>query len=117
MCSQDDGGVPCRMPFDYIIELVCDWFAAAITYDKKNPGDVFKTEYDWWQLKCVKAKMHPRTKEMVSKILWNFKEYYIHYEELCEMDAKCAEKNTIKTIKSFVRGWKYEYTHRNDYDY
>ena len=113
----DDGGVPCKMPFECVVELICDWLAAAITYEGSNPGKVFETEYDWWQMKGVKAKIFPRTKDMISKILWNFKEYYTNYVKTDGMSEKRAEKKAIETVCSFVKGWKHEYNNRNDFDY
>ena len=99
------------MPFEYVVELVCDWLAAATTYDEVSPGDVFVREYYWWKTKSQTAKIHQGTKVMIDKILWNFKEYYTNYTKDCGMDGKCAEKKTLERIKSFIKGWKHEYEH------
>ena len=107
----DKGGIPYKMPFEYVVELVCDWLAAATTYDEVSPGDVFVKEYYWWKTKSQTAKIHQGTKVMIDKILWNFKEYYTNYVKDCGMNGKCAEKKTLERIKGFIKGWKHEYEH------
>jgi hypothetical protein len=115
----DEGGSPKIIPFKYVMEMVCDWLAAATTYDGTTPGKVFESEYEWWKRKSRTAKIHTRTKLMIDKILWNFKEYYVNYLKDCGMDEKCAAKKTLKTIRNFVSGWEcqYEYTGDFNYDY
>ena len=105
----DEGGVPKMIPFKYVVEMVCDWLSAGISYNNASPGDVFEKEYDWWREKSKTAKIHPETKRLINKILWNFKEYYINYVNDCGMDRKCAEKKTLETIKTFMKGWENEY--------
>lgn len=106
----DGGGDPKVIPFKYVIEMVCDWLAAATTYNGVSPGKVFESEYEWWKRKSETAKIHPITKLMISMILWNFREYYIKYVKDCGMNEKCAEKKTLNTVRNFVQGWKSEYT-------
>ena len=109
----DQGGVPQPIPFKYVIEMVCDWFAAASTYDGVDRRNLYNHEYKWWMEKSKTAKIHPITKNMISKILWNFREYYDNYLAECEGDSinpeRCAEDRTFKAIKTFISGWKYEY--------
>lgn len=105
----DDGGTPKIIPFKYVIEMVCDWLAAATTYDDMTPGEVFDREYGWWKHKSETAKIHTRTRLMIDKILWNFKEYHLNYVKDCGMDERCAVKKTLKVIKSFIHGWESEY--------
>ena len=109
----DQGGVPQPIPFKYVIEMVCDWFAAASTYDGIDRRNLYNHEYKWWMEKSKTAKIHPITKNMISKILWNFREYYDNYLAECEGDSinpeRCAEDRTFKAIKTFISGWKYEY--------
>jgi hypothetical protein len=109
----DQGGVPQPIPFKYVIEMVCDWFAAASTYDGVDRRNLYNHEYEWWMEKSKTAKIHPDTKKMIGKILWNFREYYDNYLAECEDDSmnpeKCAEDRTFKAIKTFINGWKYEY--------
>ena len=109
----DQGGVPQPIPFKYVIEMVCDWFAAASTYDGVDRRNLYNHEYEWWMEKSKTAKIHPSTKKMIGKILWNFREYYDNYLAECDDDSmnpeKCAEDRTFKAIKTFINGWKYEY--------
>ena len=75
----DEGGVPYKIPFKYVIEMVCDWLAACRTYTK-DPKDVFQREYDWWTGHVSHVKIHNHTKKLITKILWNLAEYE-HYRK------------------------------------
>ena len=90
----DDGGVPQRMPFKYIVELLADYLAAGRTYNGKD--FTLEGEYKWWQqkLKYDKPKMHPAVKEFVSWILCMFSEspetltYFRKYKKQYEVRYK-----------------------------
>ena len=96
----NDGGVPHKMPFKYVVEMVCDWLAPGKTYNSTNE-DIFQKEYDWWKKRAEKSKIHNDTKELVSKILWNLKEYSVLYNG--------NEEQTIKNVKMFLKNWESVY--------
>jgi hypothetical protein len=46
------------MPFKYFLELICDSFAAGMTYQGKDWTDAYQLEY-WLKIKS-KARIHPK---------------------------------------------------------
>lgn len=110
----DQGGIPYKIPYKYVIEMVCDWFAAARSYGNVDAEEVYAKEYDWWCAKNKTVKIRKSTKDMIDKILWNFREYYKSYLCTAKKDGsknphKVAEKKTLSVIKMFINGWKHEY--------
>lgn len=94
----DQGGVPHKIPFEYVVEMVCDWLAACRTYtkDKKN---IFGREYEWWKSHEDKVKIHKDTKKLISVLLWN----------LAETEASCPnldDKTTMKHVAFMLPNWK-----------
>ena len=69
----DDGGKPMKIPFKYVIEMVCDWLSASRTYNGTSEN-LFQTEYAWWQNRSKTAKIHPTTKRLLDIIFWNLAE-------------------------------------------
>ncbi len=54
----DGGGVPIKMPFKYMIELICDYLAAGHTYSNFS----YQDEYNWiCKFANKKPKIHPIT--------------------------------------------------------
>lgn len=69
----DHGGHPLQMPFEYALELVCDYLGAGEAY----MGDAFsfQAEYDWWVDKKSKPiAMHPQTMLFVDAMLTQVKD-------------------------------------------
>jgi hypothetical protein len=64
----NEGGVPHKIPFKYVIEMVCDWLAACRTYTKDSEG-IFQKEYEWWKGHIGKVKIHVETAQLITKIL------------------------------------------------
>jgi hypothetical protein len=67
--SLDGEGVPSKMPKKYVLELICDYLAAAKTYGN-NPRE----EYNWWIRHRDELKIHSDTKEYSTQVFYN---YYI----------------------------------------
>lgn len=65
--SLDDGGIPAKMPKKYVLELICDYLAAAKTYGA-NP----RKEYDWWVNFSPKMKMHRDTKNYITRVFYQY---------------------------------------------
>ena len=97
----DNGGVPHKMPYVYVVEMVCDWLAASRTYNK-TAIDIYKKEYEWWEGRKETANIDSKTKALITKILWNFKEF-----ERSKPDWN--EKMILSQIKSFMPYWKRAY--------
>ena len=94
----DQGGVPHKIPFEYVVEMVCDWLAACRTYTKDHKN-IFKREYDWWKGHEPHVKIHKASKTLISVLLWN----------LAETETSCPdldERAIMKHIASMLPGWK-----------
>ena len=93
----DQGGVPHKIPFKYVVEMVCDWCAACRTYTKDH-GNVFKREYEWWKGHKSDVKIHKDSKKLVSVLLWNLAEH--------EAYPGHNEKTAMEDIASMLPSWK-----------
>lgn len=58
------GMIPRKMPYKYVLELVCDFLGAARAYGAEN----FAQEYKWWKNKRNEIVMHKATKWYVDTI-------------------------------------------------
>ena len=94
----DQGGVPHKIPFEYVVEMICDWLAACRTYTKSG-DNIFAKEYEWWEKNADKAKIHNDTKHFINKILWNLKEY----------GAYNTESRTLSIVRDFMKTWRDAY--------
>lgn len=64
-----ESGTNCPvMPYEFTVEMLCDWLAAGKTYHGKS--FTFRDEFEWWNnLKRDRVKMHPATKEYIGRML------------------------------------------------
>lgn len=62
----DSGGIPVKMPYKYVVEMICDYLAAAITYRQGEFS--YLKEYQWWEHREMYANMHKDTKKLVTSI-------------------------------------------------
>ena len=62
----DNGGVAIKMPYKYVIELICDYLAAGRTY--RGSGFTYEDELSWWKLKLEREtpKIHPETANFIT---------------------------------------------------
>ena len=88
----NEGGVPHKMPFKYVVEMVCDWLGACRAYEG-NTKDIFKKEYDWWEKNCKVAKIHNETKGLIYRILWELAETQKYTKD---------EKQVLDKIRSML---------------
>ena len=65
--SLDNGGIPAKMPKKYVLELICDYLAAAKTYGA-NPRE----EYMWWIKQQSHMKIHQETKIYITKVFYKY---------------------------------------------
>lgn len=94
----DEGGVSLKIPFKCVVEMVCDWLAACRVYEGYT-NNIFQKEYDWWIKKSKTANIHSETKHLITKILWNLKEYGEHK----------TETETLAVVRKFMKTWKETY--------
>ena len=59
----DEGGVPIRIPFEYVLEMIADYLAAGRTYQGKK--FTFQSELDWWKGQRDQRRMHEDTKKFL----------------------------------------------------
>ena len=89
----DQGGVPHKIPFKYVIEMVCDWLGACRAYEGSTEN-IFQKEYDWWTSRAPNVKIHNETKRLITKLLWNLAEH-----ERYRKDEKRALSDVSLTLK------------------
>lgn len=106
----DDGGLARKMPFKYVIELVCDWLAAGKSYAGYNGENIFSKETEWWYEKRKTAKIHPETSKLITKILWHMSQTATYWESTGSgISVGRVERKTLRTIKRFLKNWRKEY--------
>ena len=75
-----DIGTTCiRIPYKYLVELICDWLGAARAYMGKNFS--YTKEYEWWQKKFNHIKMDHDCQCFIDTVFRYLKwhEYYCCY--------------------------------------
>lgn len=94
----DKGGESLLMPFEYAVEMLCDYLGAGRAY----MGDKFSygAEYNWWLNKMKNpVAMHPLNKNFIEKVL-------------CELARR--EKANLKTDFMLTKKYlKAVYEHSN----
>ena len=84
----DQGTDPIKMPFNYALELICDYLAANKAYSGDGSID---SEIEWWKIKKQHCKMHPHTISLVTGIFNHMKIYGI--------ENTLKDSNYIKILK------------------
>ena len=64
----DEGEVVLEMPFNYIIEMICDWWA--FSWQKGDLSEIFS----WYDDHQAYIKLHPKTRQIVEDILWELRD-------------------------------------------
>lgn len=63
----DDGEILIEMPYNYIIEMICDWWS--FSWQKGNLSEIF----NWYDEHSAYIKFAPKTREIVEDILWEIR--------------------------------------------
>lgn len=63
----NEGEIVLEMPFTYIIEMICDWWA--FSWQKGNLSEIFS----WYDEHSKYIKLAPKTRETVEDILWKLR--------------------------------------------
>lgn len=71
------GMIPKKMPFKYMLEMICDYLGAGRAYMGKN--FTIKSEYKWWLEKRKTVVMYADTLATVDKIFQQMALYGIEY--------------------------------------
>lgn len=70
--------VPVKMPYDYVIEMFCDFVGAGKAYSKEKWTQ--QTPWDYWQKNCEgKRAMHPTSENLIKKLLVALKDLGLDY--------------------------------------
>lgn len=64
----NEGEVVLEMPFNYIIEMICDWWA--FSWQKGDLSEIFS----WYDDHQAYIKLHPKTRQTVEDILWELRD-------------------------------------------
>lgn len=62
-----EGEVLLEMPYNYIIEMICDWWS--FSWQKGDLSEIF----DWYDKHSAYIKLAPKTRETVEDILWKLR--------------------------------------------
>ena len=66
--NYDSGTTLIPMPFDCVMEMLSDWFAAGRTYQGKK--FTFQGQYSWWEWKkSTKPAIHPTTVDLIDQCM------------------------------------------------
>ena len=63
----NEGEICLEMPYNYIIEMICDWWA--FSWSKGNLSEIF----NWYDEHSAYIKLAPKTREIVEDILWELR--------------------------------------------
>ena len=88
-----DGTTCIKIPFKYVLEMVCDFLGAGNAYMGKE--FTFDSEYNWWQEKRKVIKLHPDTFKLVDEI----------FNEMKQHDVEQVLKNKEK-IKYYKKNYE-----------
>lgn len=89
---------PARIPYKYVVEMICDWLAAGITYSKEKPN--FNKPYSVplsYYNKCKESRIfHPDTQHLIETFLNIINSYGIN--RFCKI-VRLAEHPVIIKYK------------------
>ncbi len=63
----DEGELLLEMPYNYIIEMICDWWS--FSWQKGDLSEIF----DWYEEHSAYIKLAPKTRKTVEDILWELR--------------------------------------------
>ena len=96
--NYDSGTTAIQMPKKYMIEIFCDYIAAARAYMGKNFN--WSDELQWWERKRESALIHPMTKVYIND-LFLYAYSVNRFPEKYEI-KKCIETtNCLQNIHTF----------------
>ena len=94
--SFPDKVMAAKMPYKYVIEMLCDFVGASKAYNRHKP-EWHETEvWDYWMKACKGQRlMHKDSEYLIEKLLWNY--------------AEMGEKAFVKWYKQAKNYLKKEY--------
>lgn len=85
---------PCKIPYEYVIEMICDWLSAGIVYSKQKVDfkQPYKEPLKYYMAHLSERIFHPETKELI--------EIYLNLIANRGIEAFCDE---IKHQHSYIK--------------
>lgn len=68
LINDDDGTKALEMPYEYVIEMICDWWS--FSFKQGNLKEIF----NWYENHKAKMILHENTRKLVEEILGRIKE-------------------------------------------
>lgn len=62
---------PCKIPYEYVVEMICDWLGAGIVYSKQKPNydEPYNEPLEYYN-KCKNERIfHKETQELIEYLL------------------------------------------------
>lgn len=94
----DKGGEPILMPYEYAVEMVCDWIGAGKAYQGKDWS--FESQFKWWKNKQKTAKIHPVVAHFIDCTLGMM----VHNNSYLHLDKKHTQKAYDLMLKLYNEG-------------
>lgn len=71
---------PIKIPYEYVVEMICDWVGAGIVYSKNkcNFSEPYSDPYDYYLLHTKERIFHPETQKLIEYFLYTIKHYGIN---------------------------------------
>lgn len=85
---------PCKIPYEYVIEMICDWLGAGIVYSKQkvNFDRPYREPFEYYYAHKNERIFHEDTKKLIEK--------YLHLIEFDGINAFCKE---VKENKGYLK--------------
>ena len=96
----DDGCYVARMPFEYSLEMLCDFLAAGKAYSKEK--FTFAGEWSWWEKQKEIRNMHPDNTRFIDTVL--FLLYKAEEESECDILIIKPSKDEKHDIYRWLNG-------------
>lgn len=77
-----EGTICIEMPYQYIMEMICDWWA--FSWKQDNLFEIFR----WYEDHKDHIKLHPNTRKLVESILNQIKKKLYEGEEFIELEEE-----------------------------
>lgn len=95
--SLSKGGIPILMPYEYAVEMMCDFIGAGKAYEKSSWN--FQRPYKWFQEQVdQRRKIHPVVVSFIDRVLLEMA-YDLSYDAL-------HKKNTKRIYEEEIEKWK-----------
>lgn len=80
---------PIKIPYEYVVEMICDWVGAGIVYsNKKCDFNVpYSEPFDYYKDHLYERIFHPETQDLI--------EYFLRIIEMLGVNSFCKESQNL----------------------